>query len=209
MEWAKPKSATKLWLALLPLVLNAGCARQMVPQMTGDRSPAGQQLPFEGTADTRGISPTAEFTPALIPAGTTITVRLSSSLSSAFSRPGDSFGAILEEPIIVQGQTVAPQGATITGKVLDARPSGQLREPGYLRLVLTAVLLKGKVTQLQTSSIFAKGGPRGKRSPTVLGTSLPSVGKSAPVLPPDQLDVRYETGQRLTFRLVDPLPLRS
>jgi hypothetical protein len=197
------------WLAILPLVFVAGCARQLVPQITGERSPAGQQLPFERTADTRGISPTAEFMPGLVPVGTAITVRLVSPLSSAVARAGDSFDAVLDEPLIVQGQILAPQGATITGKVLDARASGQMKDPGYMRLVLTALLLNGKFKSLQTTSVFAKGRPRWQKVPAAQRPSISSATKGNTVVPSEQQDVRYDTDQRLTFRLTEPLPVRG
>jgi hypothetical protein len=166
-------------------------------------------MPFERSADARGVSPTEAFALAEIPAGTPVTVRLQASLSSTSSHMGDSFDAVLDEPIVVRGQTVVPQGTTITGKVLEARPSGQLRDPGYLRVVLTAVLLNGKVTSMQTSSIFAKGGPRGKRNPPLMGTSLTSARKGDTAAVSDQEDVRYDTEHRLIFRLTEPLPLRG
>jgi len=197
------------WLAVLPLAYGLGCARQLVPQVTGESSPAAQQLPFERPAETRGISPTSELMPAVIPTGTLVAVRLHSSLSSVFSHPGDTFDAILDEPIIIQGQTVAPQGAPIAGKVLDARPAGESTDAGYLRVVLTAVWLNGKFIPMQTSSVFAKGGPRGGRNVPQRVTPIASPAKSDPAALSRQLDVHYDPEQRLTFRLNEPLSLRG
>ena len=43
------------------------------------------------------------------------------------------------------GSTLAPRGAVLTGKVLDAKASDQFQEAGYLRLALTAISLNGKI----------------------------------------------------------------
>jgi len=147
--------------------------------------------------------------PAAIPTGTLIAVRLHSSLSSVFSHPGDTFDAILDAPIVIQGQTIAPQGAPIAGKVLDAKPSEELKDAGYLRLVLTAVWLNGKFIPMQTSSVFAKGGPRGGRNVAQRATLIASPAKTDPAVPSRQLDVHYDPEQRLTFRLNEPLSLRG
>jgi len=86
-------------------------------------------------------------------------------LSSATSRTGDFFEAVLDEPIVVRGRTVAPRGANITGKILEARAS-EFQEPGYMRLALTTVFLNGQSLSIQTSSIFVKRGSRHEQNVT-------------------------------------------
>src|SRR5207244_1500317 len=101
-----------------------------------DNSGTEQQMPFDRLADKKGVSPTASLLPASIPAGTPIAIRLQSPVSSASSQSGDSFEAALDEPVVINGQAVAPRGATVTGKVVEAKASGNLQDPGYLRLTL-------------------------------------------------------------------------
>ena len=43
-----------------------------------------------------------------LPAGTPVTVRLQTPVSSAASESGEIFDAVPEEPLVVDGQTVAP-----------------------------------------------------------------------------------------------------
>src|SRR5690242_11472651 len=120
-------------VSLLTLFLAAGCSRQPALQAASDVA-SDQHLPFDQTGKNDGISPTASIATKDIPAGTPITIRLQSALSSEQSRTGDSFEAILDEPIIIDGQTVLPRGATVTGRVVGAKASGRLHDPGYLRL---------------------------------------------------------------------------
>jgi len=175
----------------LALVLLPACSRQPGLLLPADNAPT-KPLPFDTPSHSDGISPTQAFASAFIPAGTTIVIRLQSPLSSEQARLGDTFHGVLEEPIIVQGQTLAPSGTGITGRVLAAKVSDP-REPGYLRLTLSSIVLNGKPVQVHSSSIFSKGGPRERLLSGSTGTD----------------DTRFSTGRRLTFRLLQPLPLQG
>ena len=120
---------------------------------TGNPSSQQQQLPF------------VEGKPLVVPANTAIYVRLQQSVSSASAQSGQSFSAVLDEPLVVDGQTLAPQGAAVTGKVVDVRESGHLHKAGYLRITLTTLTLNGKTIPLQTNSVFVSGGSYKKRNP--------------------------------------------
>ncbi len=101
-------------------------AHRMLPASAVPGSSASAnsgQLPFDRVSESGGISPTAGFTFDGIPAGTEFTVRLQMALSSTDSRAGDSFQAVLDEPLVIAKRTVAPQGTPVTGSVLAARAS--------------------------------------------------------------------------------------
>jgi hypothetical protein len=104
-----------------------------------------------------------------IPAGTVVAVRLQNTISSATAHPGESFDAVLDEPLVVKGQTVAEKGAPVTGRVVEAKSSGRLHNSGYLRLTLSSLNLNGKQVPIQTSSLFAKGANHNKRNATLIG----------------------------------------
>jgi hypothetical protein len=203
-----------LTVAWVSLAWETGCSRQLAAPVAAG-SASGAQLPFDRVSSSSGISPTAEFSVDGVPEGTEVTVRLQSALSSADSRAGDSFQASLAEPMVVGGKTVAPLGAAITGSVVAGKASIGLNDPGYLRLTLLSIVLNGKPTPVVTSSVFAKGGWYKKRKPLAIVRSEAG-GKDAngeshlapePSIDPGQGDVRFSTGHRLTFRLVQPLHL--
>jgi hypothetical protein len=205
-----------------------GCSRQPPPE--SNASANSGRLPFERVSERGGISPTAGFAFDGIPAGTQFTVRLQMALSSADSRAGDSFQAVLDEPLVIARKTIAPRGTPVTGSVLAARASEGLTDPGYLRLTLASIVMNGKSVPLQTSSIFAKGGFYQRRKPTPIRSTEPD-GKASAVEPalgdgnptainpvqgnphqgnrsqgnPGQGDVRFSTGRRLNFRLAQPV----
>jgi hypothetical protein len=74
-----------------------------------------------------------------MPSGTIVTVRTSSSMSSATARSGQSWQGTLAKDVVVNGQTVAHAGDPVTGKVTLAKDSGRIHAPGLLTLRLTSV----------------------------------------------------------------------
>src|SRR5260370_13308702 len=99
----------------------------------------GQQLPF------------AENKPQVGAADTVIYVKLRQPVTAA-AQPGQSFAAVLDEPLLVDSQSVAPQGSEVTGKVVAARESGRLHTAGYVRITLTSITLNGKSIAMPTNS---------------------------------------------------------
>jgi len=133
----------------------------------GPSQPAGQAQSGSSQANTPSqAAMTTNQAPAelTIPAGTSITVRLQESLSSASARPGERFEAVVDEPVVVGDQVVLPVGTLATGHVTLARHSGRLRHPGELGLTLDTVTLGQQQVPLTTSNIIARGGSHKKRN---------------------------------------------
>ena len=228
------RRASTIFALVLLLSLAVGCARQPGVQASDETSTAStdqQPLPFDRSATRSGISPTEAITPQAIPAGTPITVRLQSGLSSSGSHPGEAFDAVLDDPVIVDGQTVAPRGAAVTGKVVAAKASGRLQDPGYLRVTLTSIAVNGKSIPLQTSSIFVKGGSHQKRNlamigggtaagaliggiagggkGALIGSAIGAAGGTGTAYATGKKDVGFGAERRLTFRLTQAAAVQS
>jgi hypothetical protein len=196
-------------------LLWAGCSHQPPVDSADAVVDNARSLPFDRATVSHGISPTAAITPASIPAGTPITVRLQSVISSASSQSGDAFDAVLDEPIIIDGQTVVLRGASIAGKVVAARASGRSLDPGYLRLALTALSIDGKSRPVQTSSIFVKGGSHQKRNLVFIGrtgaggSAIAGAGGTGAAYATGKKDVGFSPEKRLTFRLAQQVDLKG
>src|ERR1700730_15992902 len=104
-----------------------------------------------------------------IPAGSTITVRVGSEISSGTAKAGDRFDATLARSLVVNGKTVAKAGAPARGKVTSAKSSGRLHAPGQLALRLTSVQVGGRMVPVSTSSYFAKGNSHSKSNAMKIG----------------------------------------
>ncbi|HZQ69498.1 MAG TPA: hypothetical protein VFA68_13335 [Terriglobales bacterium] len=104
-----------------------------------------------------------------IPAGTHLTVRIGSQINSGSAQTGQKFDGVLARDLVVNGNTVAPSGTPVHGKVSYAKPSGRLHAPGQLTLRLTSMDLNGKRVALSTTGYYAKGKSHTKSNVTKIG----------------------------------------
>jgi hypothetical protein len=104
-----------------------------------------------------------------IPEGTTLTVRLTQSVGSKISQPGQSFSATLADAVQVDGKTVIPAGAAATGTVVDAKPLGRFKGGALLQLQLTSIDIHGTAHQIQTAAVTQTEKGKGKRTAVLAG----------------------------------------
>ena len=52
-----------------------------------------------------------------VPAGTAVMVRLNTTIATFSNKPGDPFRGSVSEPVVVNGQTLIPAGATVEGRI--------------------------------------------------------------------------------------------
>jgi hypothetical protein len=86
-----------------------------------------------------------------LPSGSVIPVRLDRALSTVRNRPGDTFEAILDEPIVVDGLEVLPRGTKFAGHVTTSQASGRLKGRAVLSLTLDAFETNGHHYPIRTS----------------------------------------------------------
>ena len=161
--------------------------------------------------------------PLVIPAGTSITVRLQQGLSSASAAPGERFSAVVDEPVVLGDQTVIAVGTPVTGHVTVARRSGRLRHPGELGLTLDTVDVNNQEVPLTTSHIVVRGASHKKRNlrwigggtgggaiigalaaggkGALIGSGIGAVAGTTTAFITGKKDVGFSAERRLRFRL--------
>ena len=96
----------------------------------------------------------------------------------------DSFEAVVEHPVVIQGNTLVPQGSSVSGHVESVFISEMEPRKGYVGLALDSIRIGDGDVPVQTSNLFARQ--------TSTKNSTASM-------------IRLERGRRLTFRLTEPI----
>ncbi len=104
-----------------------------------------------------------------IPIGTTITVRMIDSVNSEETRLGQTFQASVDEPVVVNGETVIPRGADAVTKLVEDQQSGKFQGRTVLTLVLQQVMIDGRMMDISTGDVSQESSSRGARSAKVVG----------------------------------------
>lgn len=100
-----------------------------------------------------------------IPAPTRATVRCNVSMNSETARIGQNWDGTLVRDIVVNGQKLFPAGATVRGKVTNAKSSGRLHAPGILTVKLTSI----NGTKISSSARTYRGKGHTKSNVTKIG----------------------------------------
>src|SRR5207302_3289694 len=120
--------------------------RQQDQQQAGDAAPVPAQ------------SISTLPTMLTLPAGTMIPVRLSQWLSSDRNHVGDTFSAVLDQPLVVHGWVVARRGQTVIGRVDVAQKASEGKGVSRLGLEITELsLVDGE--QLPVSTQMQQAAP--------------------------------------------------
>lgn len=153
------------WMGLALCLALTGCGQKSEEEA---QTPAASGKAASG--GTKAARPRPAPAPAVVvPAGTEIEARLTTGLSSKDNKAGDTFEASLEQPVTVDGKTVFPKGADVTGKVTSAVPSGRLKERAELWVTLTSVRAGGRTYDLSTSTTGQKEGSKATRDVIFIG----------------------------------------
>lgn len=150
-----------LALAIASSIAAAGCSGQQDEQAANQAPKANQpakaapKAAVAKPAVARGETPkvtavsakaTQPTRPVItVPKGTQLTAVVDRTLRSAKTHEGATFAASLAAPVKIDGKTVLPKGAHVTGKVVTVKKN-------ELKVELASVTLHGKSYDLQTNT---------------------------------------------------------
>ena len=104
-----------------------------------------------------------------LPAGTNITIRMIESVDSETNKVGQTFRASMDQPVMLNGQTVIPRGADAVVKLVDSKDSGKLTGKADLTLSLQSVSINGHFVDINTQSINKESASQGEKTAKVAG----------------------------------------
>ncbi len=196
---------------LLALLWAAGCAPPDGLH-SGEGTPQADQpqVPFHdgdgklsrpgdsSAGQDNGLKPETDLPfqyPQNLPVGTLLTVRLKNPISAENPDANGTFEAVVNQPVVIEGNKLVPIGTMVSGRVESARVSNLKRDHGYVRLTLDSIYISGLKLPVQTSSLFVRG--NAGQTQTLQSQVLSGQDSS--------LVIRLEKGRRLVFRLTEPV----
>jgi hypothetical protein len=191
---------------------------------------AAAAAPHEVKAVTPPPPPEPVFRELTIPAGTTFSATLGTSLASDTSKVEDPVRATLKSPISVEGFELLPAGAAIIGHVTSAQPSGRVKGRASIGFRFNTVNLHGAPEHISTETIVHEaagtkgkdatkigvgagvgaviGGIAGGGDGAAKGAAIGGGAGTAAVLATKGDEVRLAAGTPLSIKLTAPLNIR-
>jgi hypothetical protein len=189
---------------ILALLAAGGCnGPASMPNDEGSAPTDQHQAPFHDEASKSVASSSAKllnasdqgakpdnlpFQDENLPAGTLVTVSLKSAISGGSSGMHNTFEAVVDEPVIIEGNTLIARGTVVSGRVQSVRTSKVQPDRGYICLALASIHVGGIDVPVRTADLYARQSLTTSKSSSV---------------------IRLEKGRRLTFRLIEPANVSS
>jgi hypothetical protein len=214
----KSQGADSLLVVELPKDLKPGSYDLVVTDRSAKRSSKPVQLSVANEV-------------LVIPAGTSLKVRAADGISSGQSRVGDTFRLTLDQPLVINGRTVAPAGSRVVGRVTEAKGAG--RVSGRAELGFTLVELKpandNRSYPIVTDAFHAQakstkkrdaatigggaglgaviGGIAGGKKGAAIGATIGGAAGTGVAVSTRGKEVAVSSGARFTFRLKQPVEM--
>lgn len=128
-------------------------------------APAAESKALETSAAPK--IPEPEF--AAIASGTHIPVRLQIPLDSSVNKTGDTFTAVLDKDIEVDGKVVAARGCAVEGKLSHVERSGRVQGRAGMSLQLTSLTVGDQAYPLQTEIVALEAESTTKKDAAKVG----------------------------------------
>ena len=120
-------------------------------------------------APTPAPGPAAAPKPVTVPAGTALNVRLTQAIDVDVSQAGQTFKAIVDDPVMIGGSVVIPRGASAAVQAVQVQQSGKMKGSDKISLKINSIGFGGRVYEVVTGYVEAKGKGEGKRTARKVG----------------------------------------
>jgi hypothetical protein len=203
-----------VWLALVAAIALtvAGCSQKSGDEASNTAKEAGRVKPAVAAKPAASPKPAAAAKPTVaakpaavpkaaavakvpepttmvtVPKGTAISATVGQTLATDKNKAGDTFAASLSTPIEVEGKTVIPKGAHVTGRIVTVKKH-------ELKVALASVVIHGKSYPLDTNSI---AGPKSQVKKDDKDTDKVKANKNVTLL---------AAKSKLTFKLAKPVTI--
>lgn len=197
-----------LIMVVVGFLLVAGCSDQATNQAANQSPNQSSQPANASPAPNKAAAPKAKVVPVsakvmseppqpiTIPKGTAITATMGETLASDKIHKGDTFAATLSSPVTLDGKTILPKGAHLTGRVVTVKKH-------ELRVALASIKVHGKSYDLATNSLR----PSDTVKPAKSGNAAAAQDNSKNADKQKKDNSTLSAKSQLTFKLAKPVTL--
>ena len=179
--------------------------------------------------DAPAVAAAPEVRDVVVPAGTTLNVAVTTALASNTSHVDDRIAGTLASALVIDGVTVVPAGAAVTGYVSDAEPSGRVSGLARLGLRFTSLAVSSGTVHVDTGTVVREAAPTKKddagkiglgagagaligaivhgRKGALEGGAIGAAAGTAMVLTTREDDVTVDAGSVVTTALTSPITI--
>jgi hypothetical protein len=104
-----------------------------------------------------------------VPSGTTLNVRLTEGINVDASAAGQSFKAVIDDPVMIGGAVVIPRGASATLQAVKVEQSGKMKGSDKITLKANSLSYGGASYEIVTTYVETKGKGEGRKTGRKVG----------------------------------------
>jgi hypothetical protein len=104
-----------------------------------------------------------------VPAGTLINVRLTQGIDVDATQAGQTFKALVDDPVMLGGNIVIPRGASAVLQAVKVEQSGKMKGSDLISLKMHSFTFGGMVYEVTTNYVESKSGGEGKKTAGKIG----------------------------------------
>lgn len=131
--------------AAIPALKTRGKAepRAAAPATKPETKTVPAPKPGSKTAPAQVVSHRNSTEAGQLPVGTAVVMKLETPLSSGYNLAGDRFSGRVSQPVVLEGRTMIPAGASLEGRVVRVRQPRRIRGTASIKLRPEIVVLPG------------------------------------------------------------------
>jgi hypothetical protein len=117
-------------------------------------------------------APIAAENRSILPVGTELLVRITQPLASDKNKSGDTFEAVVEKDVQINGRTAIPAGSVVRGVIPHSQKSGRTKGRAQLHVTLNALVVgSGKENPIEVNTLQFEADGTGGRDAARIGAA--------------------------------------
>ena len=131
--------------------------------------PAPKPAPAAAPAAAPQPAPPPKPVTVTVPAGSQLNVRLTQGIDVDASQAGQTFKAVVDDPVMVSGSVVIPRGASAAVQAVKVEQSGKMKGSDKISLKVNSIGFGGMAYEVATNYVETKGKGEGKKTARKVG----------------------------------------